>query len=814
MAIVAHSFSVAAAAVADAVIMSFMADLLGLMWRHPLLLCVSLVLFTPPFYPVLRFFSPLLISTAVFLVVVVTFGPALERKASREGEGYGNDVDEMGRPRDGRGNPRGFWEDHVKQQRVREERSWLDGMVHSVKVRLHAWLEQKLRNDDVLNRLGNDGPVDLPMEEVAVKEASRSRSSGGSRKSSMEKDVSSRRSRRGEVMEVRSTDTDEYSTSEDEGARSKSRSSRRRRKHRSRSGEVVLEPRNIGRKEAVSSSDNDESDFSARRSRSRSSSRKLRSWRRPGSRSNSRKSMLRYDGDAEELLRGGSSRPVGEATVVGEAIVGAGLRERSRSKSRSNSRPKSSSRSFRRYVEDTTEYDTEEDARLQEEALARHQLSMSRSRANSRSNSGRSFRYEESTNFGNEVDARLRLEAAERSFSRSESGSRSSRRDYHDENKGLEPEEEELLASRTRTASRSSSRRGMMIIPQVPVLDTDSDDEPRLVPIARRPSPRLHSNANSFKVSEVGRSGSDEGAPARVEVDAATSVSPPRNSRSNSGNGRNAALPPTNSETDGQLQLDEVYAAIMSRENSGSSPGSGARIPSPVREDSGGHQTSSMLALTLPPPESAASEAEVEKSRSDRPRSVERIQSGRRVPAEATPQAVVATPAWPHGDDDDETSSEEEAAQQPSASTVLPGRLVRALSRELKAHIDEKLVVQSEEPEKKMERLQTLHHEISGILNNFSIHEEEEKLASVLGGLSAFIQGEGKEVVPRTELLPKRWSSKTYADVDILPQTPSVKRLTDSAKDSQKLEMLKLYGNLLQAERDSLTRQDSASSFA
>jgi hypothetical protein len=67
----------------------------GLIWHHPFIACCFLVLFTPPFFPVLRFFFPLLISTALFIVAIVTMGPHLREAATsinneEEGEGGGD----------------------------------------------------------------------------------------------------------------------------------------------------------------------------------------------------------------------------------------------------------------------------------------------------------------------------------------------------------------------------------------------------------------------------------------------------------------------------------------------------------------------------------------------------------------------------------------------------------------------------------------------------------------------------------------------------------------------------------------------------
>ncbi|CAK9221419.1 unnamed protein product [Sphagnum troendelagicum] len=69
----------------------------GLIWHHPFIACCFLVLFTPPFFPVLRFFFPLLISTALFIVAIVTMGPHLREAATsiNNEEEEGGDVPQL-----------------------------------------------------------------------------------------------------------------------------------------------------------------------------------------------------------------------------------------------------------------------------------------------------------------------------------------------------------------------------------------------------------------------------------------------------------------------------------------------------------------------------------------------------------------------------------------------------------------------------------------------------------------------------------------------------------------------------------------------
>ncbi|KAG0591452.1 hypothetical protein KC19_1G177100 [Ceratodon purpureus] len=53
---------------------------------HPYISCSLLIFLTPPFFPILKFFSPLLISTALFIVALVTMGPQFEDPSDQEGD--------------------------------------------------------------------------------------------------------------------------------------------------------------------------------------------------------------------------------------------------------------------------------------------------------------------------------------------------------------------------------------------------------------------------------------------------------------------------------------------------------------------------------------------------------------------------------------------------------------------------------------------------------------------------------------------------------------------------------------------------------
>jgi hypothetical protein len=74
--------------------MNLLKEFGALLWHHPLIACCFLVLFTPPFFPVLQFFSPLLISTALFMVAIITIGPDL--RWTSVGDGDDDDDDDEG----------------------------------------------------------------------------------------------------------------------------------------------------------------------------------------------------------------------------------------------------------------------------------------------------------------------------------------------------------------------------------------------------------------------------------------------------------------------------------------------------------------------------------------------------------------------------------------------------------------------------------------------------------------------------------------------------------------------------------------------
>ncbi|KAG0585059.1 hypothetical protein KC19_3G254400 [Ceratodon purpureus] len=94
-------------------------DFVALVSAHPILFGMSLILFTPPFFPIVKFFSPLLISTALFMLALFTMGPKSDGDGSegeRDKDWEGSSEADGG---DGEGvikrrRPDGGWMDWVK----------------------------------------------------------------------------------------------------------------------------------------------------------------------------------------------------------------------------------------------------------------------------------------------------------------------------------------------------------------------------------------------------------------------------------------------------------------------------------------------------------------------------------------------------------------------------------------------------------------------------------------------------------------------------------------------------------------------------
>ncbi len=129
-------------------------ELLGLAWRHPLVSFGILLLFTPPFFPIIRFFSPLLISTAVFVVAMVSLGPSSSKHG---GGGVSESEDNWDFRKSSDGGAREWEEKDILQEQENGDRpskkrkssgreSWVDWVKNVEAIGL-AWVDQKLKNE-------------------------------------------------------------------------------------------------------------------------------------------------------------------------------------------------------------------------------------------------------------------------------------------------------------------------------------------------------------------------------------------------------------------------------------------------------------------------------------------------------------------------------------------------------------------------------------------------------------------------------------------------------------------------------------------
>lgn len=143
--------------------MSVIREFGSLMWQHPYVSCGLLVLFTPPFFPILRYFSPLLISTALFIVALVTMGPHFEGVSEKEVELR-------------RGTEVKIWEDKgvkvqeedgerlSKRQKSGKDQSTWSNWVKNYQQTGLAWVEHKLRNENWRGAALNDENVSILQE--------------------------------------------------------------------------------------------------------------------------------------------------------------------------------------------------------------------------------------------------------------------------------------------------------------------------------------------------------------------------------------------------------------------------------------------------------------------------------------------------------------------------------------------------------------------------------------------------------------------------------------------------------------------------
>lgn len=135
-------------------------DLMALLWQHPVLSGLVLVLFTPPFFPIVKFFSPLLISTALFMLALFTMGGPEASSSTNNNQTPQEENWEFRRAADVK-----VWEDKSLFTPLRkgESASWLDWL-QSIAESGYAWVEKKLQNENWKGNSLNDDNVSILQE--------------------------------------------------------------------------------------------------------------------------------------------------------------------------------------------------------------------------------------------------------------------------------------------------------------------------------------------------------------------------------------------------------------------------------------------------------------------------------------------------------------------------------------------------------------------------------------------------------------------------------------------------------------------------
>lgn len=138
----------------------------ALMRDHPYVSCSLLIFLTPPFFPILKFFSPLLISTTLFVVALVTMGPQFQGPSEQEDDLQDfSEVNSEGEAGFRTGDAR---RDVRRQQSSKEIRLSPGDWINSCKEAGLAWAEQKLfRNENWRGASLNDDNVSILQEAFA-----------------------------------------------------------------------------------------------------------------------------------------------------------------------------------------------------------------------------------------------------------------------------------------------------------------------------------------------------------------------------------------------------------------------------------------------------------------------------------------------------------------------------------------------------------------------------------------------------------------------------------------------------------------------
>ena len=136
-------------------------DVMALVWQHPFFSCLILLLFTPPFFPIVKFFSPLLISTALFMLALFTMGPhsstSTESEHREENWEFRRAADvKVWEDKSVRGGERSF-------KRTMADGNWMDWLSNVQEAGL-SWIETKFRNENWKGSALNDDNVSILQE--------------------------------------------------------------------------------------------------------------------------------------------------------------------------------------------------------------------------------------------------------------------------------------------------------------------------------------------------------------------------------------------------------------------------------------------------------------------------------------------------------------------------------------------------------------------------------------------------------------------------------------------------------------------------
>jgi hypothetical protein len=137
---------------------SVLSEIGSLMSSHPYVSCSLLVFLTPPFFPILKFFSPLLISTALFVVALVTMGPHFEQPPNQDDDFLMNAADFKTEDDQGAGDGRDQGDD-AKPIPSSWLKSWKESSI--------SWVEKKLQKENWKGTAPNDNNVSILQEAFA-----------------------------------------------------------------------------------------------------------------------------------------------------------------------------------------------------------------------------------------------------------------------------------------------------------------------------------------------------------------------------------------------------------------------------------------------------------------------------------------------------------------------------------------------------------------------------------------------------------------------------------------------------------------------